>query len=76
MPEVKRYNGIQSLSRIRGESMFNYEDMKTIPQRLEEIAAEFCDKYCKYPETWDEEKEGCELCESEACANCPINRLT
>lgn len=52
------------------------DEFMTIPRLLEMIACEFCDKYCKYPEQWDEEKEGCELCESEACAKCPINRLT
>jgi len=48
---------------------------KTITQQLEEILSEFCDKYCKYPEQWDEEKEGCELVDSEICKNCPLNRI-
>ena len=52
------------------------DDLKTIPQILEDIASEICDNYCKYPGTWDEEKEGCELCMSEVCKNCPLNRLT
>lgn len=47
----------------------------TIPQILEEVVEEMCQKYCKYPEQWDEEKEGFELSESEICANCPLNRL-
>ena len=47
----------------------------TIPQILEEVVEEMCQKYCKYPEQWDEEKEGVELSESEICANCPLNRL-
>ena len=47
----------------------------TIPQILEEVVEEMCQKYCKYPEQWDEEKEGLELSESEICANCPLNRL-
>ena len=51
------------------------EEKKTISQKLEDIANDFCDNYCKYPEKWDEEKEGCELCESEICAECPINKL-
>ena len=42
---------------------------------LQEIADEICEKYCKYPDTWDEEKEGMELSESEICQNCPLNRL-
>ena len=51
-------------------------DTKTIPQIIEEVCAEICDKYCKYPAEWDpEEHEGMELFESEICANCPLMRL-
>ena len=46
----------------------------TISQQLEEIANEICNDYCKYPDEWDEEKDG-ELSESEVCRNCPLNRL-
>jgi len=46
-----------------------------ILQQIEDIANEFCTNYCKYPDTWDEEKEGCELSKSEHCQNCPLNRL-
>ena len=49
--------------------------MDSISKQLEEIANEICNNYCKYPEQWDEEKEGCELSESEYCTNCPLNRL-
>lgn len=49
--------------------------MKTISEQIEEIKEDICNKYCKYPDTWDEEKEGCELCESDVCKNCPLNRL-
>lgn len=49
--------------------------MDSISKQLEEIANEICNNYCKYPEQWDEEKEGCELCESEHCKNCPLSRL-
>ena len=45
-----------------------------ITEQLESIAAEICDKYCKYPATWDEEKDG-PLCESSICATCPLTRL-
>lgn len=47
----------------------------TIPQILEEVVEEMCQKYCKYPEQWDEEAEGVELSESDICVNCPLNRL-
>ena len=42
---------------------------------LRESFEDFCDNYCKYPEKWDAEKEGCELSESDVCKQCPINRL-
>ncbi len=31
-----------------------------------------CDKYCKYPDIYDEEKEGVSLSESDYCKNCTI----
>lgn len=48
---------------------------KSITKQIEAIAEEFCNDYCKYPDQYDEEKEGCELAESEICANCPIMKL-
>ena len=48
---------------------------KTVSQQLEEISDEMCRNYCKWPDLWDEEKEGTELAESEHCRNCPLNRL-
>ena len=44
-------------------------------EKVEDIAKEMCDHYCKYPDTWDEEAEGMDLSESEHCAKCPLNRL-
>lgn len=41
---------------------------------IHEVIEEMCLNYCKYPREWDEEKDG-ELCESEVCSNCPLNRL-
>lgn len=49
--------------------------LKSIPEICDEIANEMCDKYCKYPDQWDEEKEGITLEESEICDKCPICRL-
>lgn len=48
------------------------EKIKTIAQQLEEVVEEMCDKYCKWPEKWDEEIE---LYESSICRNCPLNKL-
>lgn len=52
------------------------ENNSSIAGQLEDIAVEICNNYCKYPETWDAEKEGCDLCESDICINCPLSRLT
>lgn len=48
---------------------------KRITEQIEEIAEDFCNHYCKYPDNWDEEREGYELSESDICANCPLSRL-
>lgn len=40
-----------------------------------EIAEQICSKYCKYPDIYDEEKEGIPLAESDICRNCPLNDL-
>jgi len=52
------------------------EKIKTIAQQLEEVVEEMCDKYCKWPEMWDDSMEDCELSESSICQNCPLNKLT
>ena len=49
--------------------------MKSITEQIEEIKEDICNNYCKYPDTWDEQKEGCELIDREHCQNCPLNRL-
>ena len=49
--------------------------MKTIIDILEEVKAEMCINYCKWPDLWDAEKEGKDLSDSEQCENCPLNRL-
>lgn len=50
-------------------------EIKTITKQIEEIVEDVCNHYCKWPELWDEEAEGCELSESNICANCPLSRL-
>ena len=53
----------------------NIADM-TITEQIESIKEQMCNDYCKYPDTWDAEKEGCELWDSDLCAKeCPLNRL-
>lgn len=52
------------------------EDLRNIiDATIENVWAQMCEDYCRYPREWDEEKEGQELYTSEICANCPMNRL-
>lgn len=39
------------------------------------VKDEICEHYCKYPDNWDEEKEGVDLYSSKVCANCPLGLL-
>lgn len=48
---------------------------KTVSSIFLEIVENMCSNYCKYPDIWNEEKEGCELCDSDICANCPLSKL-
>ena len=50
------------------------EERVGIIKQLEDMAEEICNNYCKYPDTWDEEKDG-ELSDSDICQNCPLSRL-
>ena len=49
---------------------------KSITQQIQEIVEDVCQNYCKWPDLYDDEMEGCELADSSICANCPLNRLT
>lgn len=49
------------------------EERKSIVLQLNDIATQICDKYCKYPEQWDEEKEGIPLTDG-PCGDCPLTR--
>ena len=42
---------------------------------LDEVCSEICETRCKYPDIWDEEKEGMELYESDICKFCPLSYL-
>ena len=50
------------------------EEFETITKQMEWIAEEMCINYCKYPDNWNEERDG-ELSESDICKNCPIGKL-
>ena len=47
----------------------------SVTQIFEEIKESMCEDYCRYPREYDEEATGVELCDSEYCQNCPLNRL-
>lgn len=51
------------------------ESNQTVSQIIEDVKNEICNEYCKFPLYWDETVMGYELCESEVCAQCPLNRL-
>lgn len=52
----------------------------TIPEQIEEIVGEMCDKYCKFPEQAKREVEDIDEAQehlwNDYCANCPLNKLT
>lgn len=51
------------------------ESDKALPvtRIIEEVCDEICTHYCKWPDNWTDEAN--ELCDSEVCAKCPLNRL-
>lgn len=53
------------------ERLKNAEEM-TVPQLLDKIAGEMCDKYCKFP---DHAKDEDELFKNH-CDKCPMLKLT
>ena len=48
------------------------EKQKTIYDLLDEVAKTMCDKYCKYPESYEGTFD--EMLE-EICANCPMCKV-
>lgn len=52
--------------------MEDKEKQKTIYDLLDEVAATMCDKYCKYPESYEGTYD--EMVE-EICANCPMCKV-
>ena len=41
----------------------------------ERLKEKMCDKYCKWPEKWDEERTGCTLAASGICDTCPLKEM-
>lgn len=52
------------------------KEESTVGEIIEEVKVEICSFYCKWPEKWNTEAEGCELQESTLCENCPLRRLS
>lgn len=48
------------------------DEQKTVTQIFEEVKAEICDKYCKYPEKKDIDEYELIV---KICANCPLGKL-
>ena len=46
--------------------------METVHNILVEVIEEMCDKYCKYPDSYDEDDD---MMYDERCNNCPLNKL-
>ena len=65
----------QSMRKERGREIMDGVSTGNVIEIINDVCAELCDKYCKWPEKWDAEKEGMELCESDICGNCPMMRL-
>lgn len=66
---------IAEILEVRVEDIWEVGKPMGITDRLDHIVTKFCTNYCKWPDKWDEKKEGIELCESEICANCPLNEI-
>ena len=49
----------------------NMKKEKTITDLLAEIAAEICNKYCKYPDACEDVFE----LHKQYCQDCPVNRI-
>lgn len=49
--------------------------METVREQIQKVIDDMCSNYCKWPNEWDEEEQGMELCESDICSNCPLNKL-
>lgn len=61
-------------TRVKTEWSAADDGRKTDPE-IEALKSQICEKYCKWPDKWDEEKEECCLADSEVCENCPVNKL-
>lgn len=47
---------------------------RTFTELIEDILADICDNYCKYPEQYADD-DGVDALINERCDNCPFQRL-
>ena len=57
------------------QKRYNLRYAREREDRREALKDRFCNDYCRYPVSWDEDAEEMELSESDICANCPLNDL-
>lgn len=57
------------------ERLKNAEEM-TVPQLLDKISGEMCDKYCKFPDQASKESKDEDYLYRTYCDKCPMNKLT
>lgn len=64
------------IMKINNLNVEETEKPKTVTQLIEEIAEDFCNCYCKYPDMYNGlGDEAIDLMYENHCNNCPINRL-
>lgn len=72
---AKRYaiqEKVELVKAASGKERKTEEKQKTIYDLLDEVAETMCDKYCKYPESYEGTYD--EMLE-EICANCPMCKV-
>lgn len=72
---IKRYAIQDKVERVKaasGKEKKMEEKQKTIYDLLDEVAEAMCDKYCKYPESYEGTYD--EMVE-EICAECPMCKV-
>lgn len=72
---IKRFATQERVERVKaasGKERKMEEKQKTIYELLDEVAETMCDKYCKYPESYEGTYD--EMLEK-VCANCPMCKV-
>lgn len=51
------------------------KETKTLIEIVEQIKADMCDNYCKWPSLYKGDENAFDRLLDERCAHCPLNRL-